>query len=68
MAETSTITVGTRLKAWVCRLCPFCIIARRRPQSSFAQWLASVETNCVCCRAYRKVQEAARTGGDPPEA
>ena len=50
------VTAGLRMKAWVCRACVLCVIARRRPASRLAKWLSKAEVNCPFCRAYRQVR------------
>lgn len=45
----------THILAFFCRVCPFCICARRWPESRFARALAAVEKRCPACRAYRKL-------------
>ena len=52
-----------RLLALVCRVCPFCAVARLIPNSAYARKLREVETNCPACRAYREVYEKPPTGG-----
>ena len=58
MSEPTTITTGTKIKAFVCRVCFMCVIARKWPDSGFAQWLRKVEKDCPCCRAFRQLQDA----------
>lgn len=41
------------LLAFLCRICPFCICARRWPASRFARMLTVIEKRCPACRAYR---------------
>lgn len=45
----------TRILAFLCKVCPFCICARRWPETRFAGWLAEKEKLCPACRAYEKV-------------
>jgi rubrerythrin len=42
-----------RLLAFLCRICPFCILARRFPDSAYARSLREAEEACPACRAYR---------------
>lgn len=57
MNEPSPITFGTRAKAFICRICPVCIVARRRPDSAFARKVAEMEKDCPFCRAYRRLRQ-----------
>lgn len=50
-----TFSTGTRLKAWLCRVCPFCVAARRWPDSRYARKLRKIEQNCPFCRAHARV-------------
>jgi hypothetical protein len=45
-----------RALAFVCQVCPFCIVARRYPKSPFALVMEKLEKFCPFCRAYREVQ------------
>jgi len=45
----------TRLKAFICNVCPFCIAARKWPGSKFARKLRNIERKCPCCRAYARI-------------
>lgn len=44
----------TKALAAVCRICPFCIAARKWPESAYAKKLKKIEKNCCFCRAYHK--------------
>ncbi len=50
------ITAGTRVKAFVCRMCVLCIARRRWPQSGYARMMNALEKNCPFCRAYARLQ------------
>ncbi len=45
-----------RVLAFVCQVCPFCIVARRYPKSGFALTMGKLEKTCPFCRAYREFQ------------
>jgi hypothetical protein len=51
-----------RALAFLCRVCPVCVVARRVPGSAFAKKLASMEKGCPACRAHHEVEQA-RHGG-----
>jgi hypothetical protein len=53
-----TLPFTTRLLAFFCRVCPFCLVARARPESAFARFMGKAEANCPACRAYRAVRKA----------
>jgi hypothetical protein len=46
----------TKLLAMVCKLCPFCIVARRWPNSAYAKKLKEIEKHCCFCKAYSKLK------------
>ena len=52
----------TQLFAFLCRICPACNIARRWPDSKFAEMLAKAEKNCPACKAYKQIYGK----GNPP--
>jgi hypothetical protein len=60
--------MGTRILAFICRICPFCISARRWPESKFAKKLREVERNCPACRAYAELygRTESRSSEDGP--
>ena len=41
--------------AMLCKICPFCNIARRFPASKFAKAMVKAEKNCPACNAYREL-------------
>jgi len=47
--------LGIRLMAIGCSVCPFCIAARRWPNSRYAKMLRVAEKSCPFCRAYARV-------------
>ncbi len=46
-----------RLLAFVCEICPLCIIARRFPNSKFASGMARMEKFCPFCNAHEKLKQ-----------
>jgi rubrerythrin len=44
-----------KLLAFLCSVCPFCIAARKYPDSAFAKKLAKAEENCPACNAYKEI-------------
>jgi len=46
---------GTKLLAVCCRICPFCIAARKWPDSALAKKLRQAEKSCPACKAYAQV-------------
>ncbi len=42
--------------AFICQICPFCIISRRFPNSEFAKKMKEAEKNCPCCKAYEELK------------
>lgn len=48
--------MATKFLALLCRVCPFCLIARRFPRSAYARALARVERACPACKAYAEVK------------
>ncbi|MBN1866727.1 hypothetical protein JW916_05500 [Candidatus Sumerlaeota bacterium] len=49
-----SVSVKTRILAFVCQVCPFCVAARLKPDSAFAKKLREKEENCPACRAYHE--------------
>lgn len=45
----------TRILAFLCRICPLCICARRWPKSRFARTMVAIEKGCPACRAYNSL-------------
>ncbi len=43
-----------KLLAFVCYICPLCIIARALPDSKFAKGMKEFSKICPFCIAYRK--------------
>lgn len=54
------IAAGTKMLAFVCRMCVLCIARRRWPGSSYARFMNAIEKNCPFCKAYAKVQARSR--------
>lgn len=48
--------------AFLCRICPFCAYARRRPDSSFAAALRKAEKSCPACKAYYELYKKPAQG------
>jgi hypothetical protein len=55
MGDRVHIPLGLRLMAFVCRICPCCVIARRWPNSGFARRFRKVQHGCPFCRARARV-------------
>ena len=55
MPETEKPSILTRVMAAGCSICPFCIAARIRPNSSFARRMRRLERTCPWCRAYNRL-------------
>ncbi len=47
----------TRLLAFVCEICPLCIMARRFPDSKFASGMARMERFCPFCNAHKTLNQ-----------
>ena len=45
----------TKTLALLCKLCPFCNVARMFPSSKYAKMMAKAEKNCPACKAYREL-------------
>ena len=46
--------IFVKLFAFLCYICPLCIIARAFPDSGFAKGMKNVGKICPFCIAYRK--------------
>jgi len=57
MSEKLHIPIGMRLMAFVCRICPCCIITRHWPDSWYAKHFSKVQHHCCFCRAYKEVRQ-----------
>ena len=55
MDNDKTVTRTTKALAFVCSVCPFCLVKRKWPASTFARVMNRVERGCPFCRAYRRV-------------
>ncbi|OIO74774.1 MAG: hypothetical protein AUJ85_04720 [Elusimicrobia bacterium CG1_02_37_114] len=42
--------------AFVCVLCPLCIVARAKPQSDWAEFVHGLSKICPFCWAYKKIK------------
>ncbi|MEW5819584.1 MAG: hypothetical protein AB1782_05285 [Cyanobacteriota bacterium] len=47
--------MNKKLLAFLCKICPFCIVARKFPETGFAKKLAEAEQDCPACKAYKEV-------------
>ena len=56
MLEKVHISIGLRLLALVCKICPCCLIARHWPDSTLAKRFRKVQYLCPFCRAYMRVK------------
>lgn len=52
------ISTVTKLLGFFCTICPFCIVARKFPDSAYAGKLRKMEKACPACRAYRKIKSS----------
>jgi len=57
MGTQVRIPIGLRVLAFVCRICPCCVIARRWPDSAFAGKFRKVQRHCPFCRGHEKVRQ-----------
>lgn len=48
--------IFVKLLAFVCNICPLCIIARALPDSKFAKGMVGFGKICPFCRAYKKLK------------
>ena len=55
-----------RFLAFMCQICPFCIAARRHPDSKYAAKLRAMEKNCPACRAYAEIHRQPAQGKASP--
>ena len=62
-AMEKRLSAGTRALAFCCTVCPFCILKRKWPRSTYARVMNSIERCCPFCRSYAKVRAHA-----PPPA
>jgi len=40
--------------AFICKICPFCIIARLFPDSFIGKFIRKTEDDCPACKAYKE--------------
>jgi hypothetical protein len=45
-----------RLMAFVCQICPPCVLARKYPESKLAKIMAKEKMRCPFCRAYDELR------------
>ncbi len=64
MTEPLRPSIGTRVMAFLCRVCPLCVPARRWPVSHYARKIRVVQERCPCCGARVEVK---RYAASPPE-
>jgi hypothetical protein len=55
-AQPARIGLGTRIKAFICTICPLCCAARRWPASAYARRIRVIRDRCPFCRAYIKIK------------
>lgn len=67
MTEQRDVSRSTRALAVVCRVCPACLVVRRRPRSAFAKAFAKIQRACPFCRAYDKVRNIQVKADQTPE-
>ena len=51
------VPAGLRIMALLCRICPYCIIARRWPESAYARKFRKIQDRCPFCRSYEKAKQ-----------
>ena len=68
MGETAKIGVGTRILAFLCRICPLCVPARRWPHSGYAHRIRVIQNQCPCCAARVRVQRFEQAYATPVTA
>ncbi len=56
MSDEPKITTGTKIEAFLCKICPVCVISRQWPRSRFAAKVREMESKCRFCKAYEKVK------------
>ena len=44
-----------RILAFFCKVCPFCVLARKWPGSRFAKFMGRFDKHCPFCRAYKEI-------------
>lgn len=49
---TEKPTKSKRFLAFFSAICPFCVCARKFPDSHYAKTLRKIETHCPACKAY----------------
>ena len=56
MFQEEHIPLWAKILALPCYICPLCVIARIRPNSSFAKNFKKVQRHCPCCKAMEKIK------------
>jgi len=51
------IGAKTRILAFFCKICPFCIAARKFPDSAYARAMKKAEADCPACKAYAQLKD-----------
>jgi hypothetical protein len=49
-------SLGTRIMAFLCRICPLCVPARHWPDSRYAHRIRVIQNDCPFCAARIRVQ------------
>ena len=62
MSKSRPVPIALRIPAAVCRICPLCIVRRRRPDSVLAKLYAKIAGSYPFCIAYGKVMQIAAQG------
>lgn len=58
--------IFSKLFAFICYICPLCIIARAFPDSKFAKGMKEFAEICPFCKAYKKVQSVNKNFEENP--
>ena len=57
MSEADRIGKTDKILAFICGICPFCILVRKFPESKYAAFMTKAERNCPACKAYKRVNK-----------
>jgi len=68
MGEPTKIGVGIRIMAFLCRICPLCVPARRWPTSGYARRIRVIQNHCPCCAARVRVQRVQQAASSAARA
>ena len=52
--------MNEKFLAFLCSICPFCIAARKFPDSAFAKKFRKAQKKCPACQAYQRLHGRAR--------